>query len=1044
MYTKNSIIVEFDSTKVFFNLAPFPMWVYDIETLEFKSVNQEAILQYGYTEKEFLEMTIADIKAAEDTFELEEAIDVTNIKYDDDIQLGILHRKKDGNVLHVQVKSKIIHFEGRNAKLEVAIDLTEKYKQINSSDEKIQILETIGSINEVLLKSHDSTQALEECVQILSKFFHGYKISFYHELNGNLNLPSNPKWCENEKLCNGDTELRTLLFNDFPHLLQSLQKGDLLEIDTLNLPPSRAKMILGQLDIQTHLEFPLMINTIFSGSLILEDYGRKRKLKGSETQLLKTFISNIEHFIEDLQISKQLVEKEYRYRMLVEQGNDLIAIIGSKGDYIYVAPTSLKVLGIPAEEFVGKSAFEYIHKDDVPRVMKNLEQLSTVDQLSIEPYRFKDGIGNWRWVQTDLTNHCSNPLIAGIVANTKEVTLAVEKRMGEQLLASLTRSLSQPGSLSVCLAKALKVVLSLPEVSISEVWLLSEGKSRLNLISKSCKSENLEAFYNDSLNFNSVERGVGLPGNVWDIQKVKVIENLKEDSEFLRTKSAELMDLNTAMGIPIMVNDTFLGSLICFSTCHKKDLLTQVKLLTDVGLQIGTVLKQKITEDLYRNFFNISPGPHGIVGFDGYLKKVNNAFANLLGYDKSEIINKSIFQYLHEDDKFIAQEKVKDLIHGGISDSLESRFLTKDGKVKWFVSNGVVMQESKIIMVAAKDITEQKEASVELCTAYKKLKVAQKIAKLGYWAHYFSSDISEWSEETYLIHGYSPGEFVPTLENVRQTIHPEDRYLLDDDTNNDLEPGEIKSFEHRIITATDDIKWVCQETRILEDENQVIIGLEGTIQDITERKEYELQLVISNERFELAMKATNEMIWEIDHKTNIIYRSSRYSDIVNYKIKEKFDIENSWLGRVPLQKIEEVWCSFQETLDNKDINFWSNEYKILTDVGKVAYFVDRCFILRDINGKPLRSVGSVLDVTASREQLETIMQQNNNFREIAWLQSHVIRAPLSRIMSLLYLSKELEGGGKSIEEIFELISASVDEMDKVILEVIHKTEGIVH
>ncbi|MEB2775574.1 PAS domain-containing protein [Algoriphagus sp. D3-2-R+10] len=174
----------------------------------------------------------------------------------------------------------------------------------------------------------------------------------------------------------------------------------------------------------------------------------------------------------------------------------------------------------------------------------------------------------------------------------------------------------------------------------------------------------------------------------------------------------------------------------------------------------------------------------------------------------------------------------------------------------------------------------------------------------------------------------------------------------------------------------------------------------------------------------------------------MINRSPGYCKLINYNANEPFSKENSWYSGMTFQEVEDVWNSFQEALNNKKETFWSKEYKVLTENGSTAYFVDRCFIVRDQKGRPLRSVGSVLDVTASREQLEKIKKQNEKLREIAWLQSHVIRAPLARILSLIYLMKEHEGGGKSTGEIFDLISASAEELDNVILEIINKTEAV--
>ncbi len=166
----------------------------------------------------------------------------------------------------------------------------------------------------------------------------------------------------------------------------------------------------------------------------------------------------------------------------------------------------------------------------------------------------------------------------------------------------------------------------------------------------------------------------------------------------------------------------------------------------------------------------------------------------------------------------------------------------------------------------------------------------------------------------YKIYDCSPSTFIPSLENIKQTLQPKDQYMLEDDPLFHLESGSIKSFEHEIITLSGKLKWVHQEVRLVTDETGKVVKIEGTIQDIT----------------------------------------------------------------------------------------------------------------------------------ASRRAMDQIKKQNDTLREISWLQSHVIRAPLTRIMSLIYLSKELDGGGKSPDEIMDLIMDSAKELDNVIAQITVKTNLIHH
>ncbi|CAM4254342.1 PAS domain S-box protein [Zobellia nedashkovskayae] len=113
---------------------------------------------------------------------------------------------------------------------------------------------------------------------------------------------------------------------------------------------------------------------------------------------------------------------EKRFKGLVQNGSDLIVILDIDANYHYCSPTSLKVLGIPPEEFIGKNALQYIHIDDHEIIKESILRLEAETQFTLRPYRFKHRDGSWRWLETVVTNLMDNPAIGGIVANSKDVT----------------------------------------------------------------------------------------------------------------------------------------------------------------------------------------------------------------------------------------------------------------------------------------------------------------------------------------------------------------------------------------------------------------------------------------------------------------------------------------------------------------------------------------------------------------------------------------------------------------------------------------------
>ena len=112
-----------ESYRYLFEANPQPMWIYDFDTLRFLLVNDAAVIHYGYSRDEFLAMTIMDIRPKED---IPSVIKAIIMKTPNNVKSGVWrHRKKDGQILDVEVTVHDFRFRGRAARLAMANDITE-------------------------------------------------------------------------------------------------------------------------------------------------------------------------------------------------------------------------------------------------------------------------------------------------------------------------------------------------------------------------------------------------------------------------------------------------------------------------------------------------------------------------------------------------------------------------------------------------------------------------------------------------------------------------------------------------------------------------------------------------------------------------------------------------------------------------------------------------------------------------------------------------------------------------------------------------------
>lgn len=136
-----------------FQLSPLPMWVYNIETLQFLDVNMAAISHYGYSKNEFLNMNLKDIRPVEDMTEFIVDIKQTRSNSKGFISGFFRHKKKDGTIINVDVQSNYISFKGIDARVVLANDITERLNYVNTIEEKNQELQQIAWMQSHIMRA---------------------------------------------------------------------------------------------------------------------------------------------------------------------------------------------------------------------------------------------------------------------------------------------------------------------------------------------------------------------------------------------------------------------------------------------------------------------------------------------------------------------------------------------------------------------------------------------------------------------------------------------------------------------------------------------------------------------------------------------------------------------------------------------------------------------------------------------------------------------------------------------------------------------------
>ena len=218
-------------------------------------------------------------------------------------------------------------------------------------------------------------------------------------------------------------------------------------------------------------------------------------------------------------------------------------------------------------------------------------------------------------------------------------------------------------------------------------------------------------------------------------------------------------------------------------------------------------------------------------------------------------------------------------------------------------------------------------------------------------------------------------EVEPTMRRILETGEPQLNVEVVSSTP--AQPGVKRSFLEQWLPVIDI--------------NGLVTGLNIVVEEITVRKQFEEALAESEERLQLAWKATRDVIWEWDIVNNTQRWSSSGAEVFGWTdAVDEPQTEAWWLERVHPDDRRRVTEGFHRVLDDALCNQWQDEYRFLHKDGTAANVLDRGFVLRDGEGKPTRMIGAMLDITdimKTRQELERTRNMLAEAQKIAHLGS---------------------------------------------------------
>jgi diguanylate cyclase (GGDEF)-like protein/PAS domain S-box-containing protein len=147
-----------------------------------------------------------------------------------------------------------------------------------------------------------------------------------------------------------------------------------------------------------------------------------RAVRGDDGEILR-YDGALEDITDRHRAEEALRSSEERFRSLVQNASDLICILDAQGIVRYESPSHRRVLGMDAEQHVGRSLPELVHPEDRPVLENALRRLvEEPREIVTFEYRLLHGDGGWRVLESTASNLLGQPAVAGIVLNAHDIT----------------------------------------------------------------------------------------------------------------------------------------------------------------------------------------------------------------------------------------------------------------------------------------------------------------------------------------------------------------------------------------------------------------------------------------------------------------------------------------------------------------------------------------------------------------------------------------------------------------------------------------------
>jgi PAS domain S-box-containing protein len=398
--------------------------------------------------------------------------------------------------------------------------------------------------------------------------------------------------------------------------------------------------------------------------------------------------------------------------------------------------------------------------------------------------------------------------------------------------------------------------------------------------------------------------------------------------------------------------------------------------------RMGEALRE--SEEQYRNLLEEAPIGFCIIDPLGNIQYINRRFEEEAGWTRAELIGKNGFSVGFFDDETGRRllDRLAARLKGETHHLIEVPVTNKKGKRLWVEVKGTLLKKGGMIsgiQLAITDVTERRQAAEALRRSEEKYRNIFENAVEGIYQSTPDGRFITVNPALARMCGYSsPEDMMDGIKDMATEFHanPADwtRFTREIETY-----GHVEDFEYPVRKKGANTIWVSAKSRCIRDKSDSIIRYEGSIDDISHRKEAEAALRKAEEKYRNIFENAAEGIYQSTADGQYIEANPAFARMLGYDSPEDLKASISNIG-------DQVYCdpSIREAsireLEKRDVgNF---EVRIRRRDGDDTWILNSVRAIRDDNGTIIRFEGVTQDITERKDIERALRESERKYRDL--------------------------------------------------------------